>query len=348
MEWSDSVASSSFCSSLSPSLFYLFRHNFALSPSPSFLSVCRILPMVSSLPSVLVYLPPHSPHAGAVGWRGFLVYGRGCGCSGDILKIVGVLAGGRGGGGGAGRIGQKSSELRSAHQMPMRESLRQILRAERSSSLGRRVVRMKSSKLSSHQMPVGGSSRKVLFDVTSSLAMGIVVLLVFDGPAAADGHGVEKAACEHFRGYGLWLGTDTLHPRVSEGPRRSLARQSKVTVRLRRSRRRQKPDTFRGWGLDVTMLVFLAGMRSIKSSPTCTPVPWSVSGPPVTGGLSRLHSGRVQLCARSKRRNGSPSVTRRVAESMRYGSDQVQGRHPYLVTRACGVVEFPSRPQVAR
>ena len=46
-----------------------------------------------------------------------------------------------------------------------------------------------------------------------------------------DGHGVDKAACEHFRGLGLWLGTDTLHPRVSEGPRGNLARQSEVTVR---------------------------------------------------------------------------------------------------------------------
>ena len=51
-----------------------------------------------------------------------------------------------------------------------------------------------------------------------------------------------------------------------------------------------------------------------------------------------------QSCARSKRRNGSPSVTRRVAESMRYGSDQVQGRHPYLVTRTscCGLPFTPT------
>ena len=105
-------------------------------------------------PSVPVYLPPHSPHAVAVGWRGFLVYVRGCGCGGDIWKILGLLAGGRGGG-GAGRIGWKSSEL-SAHQILVGGELGQILRAERSPNLGRRVVRIKSSKLSSHQMPVGG------------------------------------------------------------------------------------------------------------------------------------------------------------------------------------------------
>ena len=53
-------------------------------------------------------------------------------------------------------------------------------------------------------------------------------------------------------------------------------------------------------------------------------------------------------CARSKRRNGSPSVTRWVAESMRYGSDQVQGRHPYLVTRAscCGVPFTPTSRKI--
>ena len=55
-----------------------------------------------------------------------------------------------------------------------------------------------------------------------------------------------------------------------------------------------------------------------------------------------------QLCARSKRRNGSPSVTRRVAESSRYRSDQVQGRHPYLVTRAscCGVPFAPTSRKI--
>ena len=42
----------------------------------------------------------------------------------------------------------------------------------------------------------------------------------------------------------------------------------------------------------VAMLV-ISGIRSIKPSPTCAPVPWAVSGPPVTGGLPRTDSGRV-------------------------------------------------------
>ena len=44
-----------------------------------------------------------------------------------------------------------------------------------------------------------------------------------------------------------------------------------------------------------------------------------------------MTSGTCQLCARSKRRSGSPS---REAESQRCETDQVKGRHPYLVTRA--------------
>ena len=47
-----------------------------------------------------------------------------------------------------------------------------------------------------------------------------------------------------------------------------------------------------------------------------------------------MTSGTCQLCARLKRRSGSPSVTRREAESQRCEADQVQGRRPYLVTRA--------------
>ena len=48
-----------------------------------------------------------------------------------------------------------------------------------------------------------------------------------------------------------------------------------------------------------------------------------------------------QLCARSKRRIGSPSAPPREAESLRCETVQVQGRHPYLVTR-------PSGPEVVR
>ena len=50
--------------------------------------------------------------------------------------------------------------------------------------------------------------------------------------------------------------------------------------------------------------------------------------------LRVLRRGTCQLCARSKRRSGSPSATRREAESGKCGSDKVQGRHPCLVTRA--------------
>ena len=73
--------------------------------------------MVSSH-HVLVYLLPHSLHAVAVDWREFLVYGRGCGCSGDIFEDCGLLAGGRGEEVLAGL--QKSSEL-SAHQISVGE-----------------------------------------------------------------------------------------------------------------------------------------------------------------------------------------------------------------------------------
>ena len=71
------------------------------------------------------------------------------------FEDCGLLAGGRGG--GAGMSSDKSSEL-SAHPILVGGEFGQILRAERSSNLGRRVVRIKSSKLSSHQMPVGGST----------------------------------------------------------------------------------------------------------------------------------------------------------------------------------------------
>ena len=47
---------------------------------------------------------------------------------------------------------EESSEL-SSHQMPMRESLGQILRAERSSNLGRRMARRIPPTQSAHQTP---------------------------------------------------------------------------------------------------------------------------------------------------------------------------------------------------
>ena len=185
------------------------RRIFPLSPSPSLLSVCRILPLVSSPQRSRLSPSPHSPRCcGRLAriprlWTWVWLWRR-------YLEDCGLLAGGRGGG-GAGRIGRKSSEL-SAHQILVGGELGQILRAERSSNLGRRVVRIKSSKLSSHQMPA--------FRHYIRPGYGYCGTICLHGPAAADGHGVGKAACEHFRGYGLWLGTDTLHPRVSEGPRR--------------------------------------------------------------------------------------------------------------------------------
>ena len=48
----------------------------------------------------------------------------------------------------------------------------------------------------------------------------------------------------------------------------------------------------------------------------------------------RPASHRRGTCARSKRRSGSPSATRREGESLRCETDQMKGRHPYLVTRA--------------
>ena len=89
------------------------------------------------------------------------------------------------------------------------------------------------------------------------------------------------------------------------------------------------------WGEGrVSLCSRLLVIPSIKTSPAATLVAQSVTGPPVTGGLPRMTSGTCQLCARSKRRSGSPSVARREAESQRCETVQVKGRHPYLVTRA--------------
>ena len=72
-------------------------------------------------------------------------------------------------------------------------------------------------------MPVGGSTGR-------SFAMSVGVLLVFGGPAAADGHGVDRAVRGRFRGLRVWLGTDNLHPRIFDGSREALFCRSKVTL----------------------------------------------------------------------------------------------------------------------
>ena len=64
----------------------------------------------------------------------------------------------------------------------------------------------------------------------------------------------------------------------------------------------------------------------------CTPVPWAVSGPPVTEACLAQTQG-CQLCARSKRRSGSPSALGVDRNPLRYETDEV-GRHLYLVTGA--------------
>ena len=60
----------------------------------------------------------------------------------------------------------------------------------------------------------------------------------------------------------------------------------------------------------------------------------TVSGPLVTGGLPRTVVGTCQLCARSKRRSGSPSALGVGRSPLRYEADQATGRRPYLVTGA--------------
>ena len=98
------------------------------------------------------------------------------------------------------------------------------------------------------------------------------------------------------------------------------------------------PFTPKSRKIKVSEAIMSAGilwvLRRRKPTPAYTPVAQSVSRLPGTGGLRRMTSGTCQLCARSKRRSGSPSVTRREAESQRCETDQVKGRHPYLVTRA--------------
>ena len=64
------------------------------------------------------------------------------------------------------------------------------------------------------------------------------------------------------------------------------------------------------------------------------------------GGPASHNLGTCQLCARSKRRSGSPSATRREAESLRCETVQV-GRHPYLVTRAAVLVVGEGVPLTA-
>ena len=49
-------------------------------------------------------------------------------------------------------------------------------------------------------------------------------------------------------------------------------------------------------------------IRSIKTSHVCTPVPWTISGLPVTGGLPRRTRRRVSCVHREMRRRGSSSA----------------------------------------
>ena len=204
-----------------------YRRIFPLPPSPYLLDLCCFLPLVSFTRRFRLSPSPLSPR-----------------CRGRLVRIARLWT----------RVWRFRRYLENygllvtaeekEEQMPIRESLGQIIRAERSSNLSRRAVRTNSSELSSHQIPVGrttGRSRSR----TRRTTYGYGGTLSLQGPAASDGHGVVGAVCDRFRGLGLWLGTDALHSEASEGPSGSLARQSKVTVRPRWGRRRPKPDTSR-------------------------------------------------------------------------------------------------------
>ena len=65
---------------------------------------------------------------------------------------------------------------------------------------------------------------------------------------------------------------------------------------------------------------------------TRTPVAQSVAGPPVAGGLSRNTRDVSAVCT-IKEAKWKP-ILRREAKSKRRQTVQVEGRHPYLVTRA--------------
>ena len=97
--------------------------------------------------------------------------------------------------------------------------------------------------------------------------------------------------------------------------------------RPRRGRRRPEPNASRG---DARRS---PGVRSIKTTPTRTPVPWAVPSLPVTGGLPRTGAGRVSSVHDQRGEVEAPSATCREAEPLRCETVQV-GRHPYLVTWA--------------
>ena len=89
--------------------------------------------------------------------------------------------------------------------MPMRESVGQILRAERSSNLGRRVVRIKSSKLSSHQM--GGSLAG-----TVRLKSEPAVPVPFDGSSSVteNAEGMSSVHCGGSQSQSIGIGTSRM------------------------------------------------------------------------------------------------------------------------------------------
>ena len=74
------------------------------------------------------------------------------------------------------------------------------------------------------------------------------------------------------------------------------------------------------------------GVLSIKTSPVCTPVPQTVSGPPVTGGQARALGGHVSLWHNIER--GCMAQRPWWVVARRRESDQAKGRHPYLPTGA--------------
>ena len=108
-------------------------------------------------------------------------------------------------------------------------------------------------------------------------------------------------------------------------------------LRPRRGRKRLSQDALQRWERGVTVLVISRGSGASMTSPTCTPVPWTVSGPPVTGVL--LRSERVS-CVHDQR----GEVVAGWRNPLRHESDQARGRASFSRDQGFGVGDVPFKP----
>ena len=129
-----------------------------------------------------------------------------------------------------------------------------------------------------------------------------------------------------------WLGTDIAQPGMSDERQKSRLCGRPCIADLAGGRRRLTLNASEArrdvamlvifWDLEQKVLTYLYSGSVVRFRSACCGRP-----DPYAQDVSAV-------CTIKRGEMVGPSVTRRVAESMRYGSDQVQGRHPYLVTRA--------------